>query len=116
MKPSASILAFLVLGGFSEVLAEPPKVLFRSSGPGLRPPVTARRVPLGAAKPAPTVPLVRMHAATATPAPGLYAAVPFSAIVAVPKPVDPKFSVGQHADIPNARIVEPPLKLGPLRR
>jgi hypothetical protein len=55
---------------------------------------------------------------TSNPAPSLYAAVPYSAIVVVPEPMDQKLAVspgGGHLD--RSAIVEPPpIKLVPLRR
>lgn len=48
--------------------------------------------------------------------PGLYKAVPYSAVVVVPAPVDPKFVVPPGGKA-RGRVIEPPaIELVPLRR
>ena len=49
------------------------------------------------------------------PAPGLYAAVPYTALVVVPPPIDPKFAVPPRTAATARVIVPPATDLVPLR-
>jgi hypothetical protein len=112
-KTTLCLLVPLALGAV--VFAVPPTVPFHTTALTLRSP-DSRPASSPAAQHF-TLAADQTPASIATPAPGLYAAVPYSAIVAVPAPTDPKFlaSPGGHPDR-TALVESPAIKLVPLQR
>jgi hypothetical protein len=69
--------------------------------------------PKVASHPSPLPPKLR----SSTPAPGIYAAVPYTAIVVIPTPMDRKFVASAGRDLDHGATVETPaIKLLPLHR
>ena len=108
MNKSTSICGVALFCIATVALAEPPKAVLRTPRAMPRTPkaaaarvfvphynatMTARRID-------PTT--------TTTPAPGAYASVPFSSIVVVPPPIDPKSVVRPREMLAVARIIQPP--------
>jgi hypothetical protein len=113
MKTKAALL--LTLGMVAVALADPPAAVFHTAPPVLR--QSGKSLPVATTQYPSTVAIRRVAPpAPSAPAQGLYAAVPFSAIVAVPAETDPKFVVPPGDQRAVGRVIQPPTTLVPLRR
>jgi len=116
MKTKATLCSLLLFGVLPALFAEEPKPLFRAAAVTLRTPeATPAAAPVKHKKR--IVARRDLPAATGTPAPGLYQSVPFSAIVAVPVPIDPGMIIPRGGRLADADAVPPPsTTLIPLHR